>query len=708
MDHEHCRRYVAMLSSTMELGDNPMDVSDRTIRFEVEARALDDGVIGCYDVHTPRPDCSFRVGPSVASDFNGAVRKYANFAGDFTNADLADVVCRLTRGIAAFAATGVLTPAILNGGRAPRVVVLGATQQPVVAGTGSIFLSRASDSATSPNTFTALVHAAAGSGSRIVTDYCAVNQNGAAIIPTAADGELAHGCYSALRIIGSNYDRAGVGAVFAYAVTRGVHKQVSVVGHTDEGGYMRDVLRTNGFAPSYGGIDCTCRHYTGLPRKDNFDQAGARLFTDTLALVTAGAVAACDPLVQIDGRLYPTVSSAKNLPRGLSGEAADIDEDDVAAVARHHGRSIAQVSAIFAKTYLGALATIFSTTPGAGPALRHLNSAFAAMGERRSRHLEYAVVAPFFWIEPTGVCKLPRETYPAVAAGFGQLTELGVKHVMPCFERMYKATPQACDTSSVVVGYRTARTSGLIQHLVGHRLDGLANLIPQQLDESQMCLTGGDGTSVREKLNNNRDLAAYLWVRGQSPLSAPAECTYAGKAIRLQVRHATFDHDTWDVMRNHVPTLEQMASGAITFVVTQLTGVATGRKNVEARNVRRARNMASDAISLARARVGADLRPVPRGVVHGDCDIGDSHEAVVPGLVVQGTTGTVRDEPAIAVPEILENTAVVTQSEAAVAVGARVPAVTLMTPGSGMVAPAARAQARGNPVAPAADRVQDQ
>lgn len=692
---ENVRRYAAVLTSVMEIGDNPMDVSDRTISFEVGGRHYDRNGIVPVREGVMRPDCSVRVGPSVASDFAGAVRKYANFAGDFTCFDLCDVVARLTEAIAIFAQTGGLTTRQLSGNQAPRVVVLGATGQPVTAGTGSVFLSRAIDSQFSPNAFVALVYAVAGSGSRLVTDYCEVDQNGQAVIGAAVDGELAHGCYHALRIIGSNYDRAGEGALFAYAVTRGAHAGVSVVSHTDEGGYIRKVLRSSAFAPSFGGIDSFCRHYTGLPRKDNFDQAGAILFIDTIALVTAAAVSACDPLVSVDGRLYPYISSAKTIPRGEAGVGQDIADADRAVVARFHGRAICDVAPLFAKTYISALATIYSVAGTSTTAERHLVGAFAVAAERNDRHLHYPVVAPFFWIEPTGVCKLSRESYPAIAAGYGQLTELGVKHVMPCFERMYQATPQACDMSTIVVGYRGARTCGLVQHLVGHVQDGLANLVLEGLDPSQLCITGGDARAITDKMAAGTDMAGYLWVRGQSPLSAPAECIYTGQGVRIRVSHVTFSARDFSVVRNHVPSLEQLSSGMVTFCVTQLRGIAAGERRAVPRDVRRARSAATDALSNARARVGTELRAVPRGVTYGDIDVSQTTLPVMPGLVVAEKPHTERiDGTGRLNQQVALDPAQPGQSEATVALPGRVPAVTLMTPSSGMRAARARVQAQ--------------
>lgn len=63
---------------------------------------------------------------------------------------------------------------------------------------------------------------------------------------------LTGGCYSAIRIIqGMMYGEGGIGAL---AFIRGIHEIVNVVGHTDEGKYMRHVVRQNKYAAPFGGI----------------------------------------------------------------------------------------------------------------------------------------------------------------------------------------------------------------------------------------------------------------------------------------------------------------------------------------------------------------------------------------------------------------------------------------------------------------------
>jgi porphobilinogen deaminase len=103
--------------------------------------------------------------------------------------------------------------------------------------------------------FCALVAAANSVGSRVVTDVLALsNDNNSPTIVRYENAQLAQGCMAGIRMIMSMMDISCAGAIGAYAITKGVHSIATVVGHTDEGSWMRTVLRQGKFCPSYGGV----------------------------------------------------------------------------------------------------------------------------------------------------------------------------------------------------------------------------------------------------------------------------------------------------------------------------------------------------------------------------------------------------------------------------------------------------------------------
>jgi hypothetical protein len=180
----------------------------------------------------------------------------------------------------------------------------------MLASKNCVFIARGVNVELPNQALCAVIHACAAYDSTVVTDYLTLNpQTNEVNIPSAANAELAEGCYQALRILGGNYAQVEAGDLFAYAMVRGVHSIVTVAGHSDEGSLMRKVLRTGRFEKPYGGIASILGSYMGFPRPANNTVAGWQNWVDSIALSSAAAVAVSDPCVVIGGRVYPTVLS---------------------------------------------------------------------------------------------------------------------------------------------------------------------------------------------------------------------------------------------------------------------------------------------------------------------------------------------------------------------------------------------------------------
>jgi hypothetical protein len=614
---------MAVLTSYLPLCRG-VDASAKHITHRVGPRQdIGNGNIQGYADERVRLSCAVKVPAYAAADFASSARKYANFAGDFSTMDLCALVERLAMGMVRFANSGHLTLAQLSAGNEARVSVLGAAGPPITAGTGTIFIPRAADAPTSPNVFAAIVFAAAAHGSRVVTDWLEVDQNGRAVLPVVAGSDLAYGCYHALRILGGNYAKAERGAVFAYALTCGVHADLTVVGHTDEGAYVRKVLRTGGFQAPYGGIDVRCRDYVGLPRPAEGTLGNFAQLVDTIALTTAAAVACCDPLVQVDGRLYPTHLVSARVGPTEPGTASEVGDETLNEIAQEHAISICGVAGHFSKSYVKALGHLFLADQQGEEAVNHLTTRFQLAAAAPDRHLRYVSVAPFFWVEPTGLVDLPSTEFPAVAAGFGQLCSPVRPAKMPFWDNVFQTT---CDMGCVSygrVGWRSARTSGLVLHLNGHLLNGLTSLIVRQADPYAFNNLGGADEGMSARLLASRDMASMLWVRGHSPICAPAEAMYVGRGLGIQVVHSSYDPGEGRIKLNHVPDASEFFSGEVSLYVSRFAPIGTGGLDDPNRVVRRARTSAYMAINGARHALAPVMPQLAMAVSFSDVSASD-------------------------------------------------------------------------------------
>lgn len=588
------RRYKSDLT-TQTILRGVVDSSTKAILFEVGARNYSASSIARHLDITVGGDCAIRVDSLLAADFAGAARKYANFTGDFAVMDLGGVVERLAAGIAFYANTGSLTALQLRGGGNVNVVAVGSATQPVAASRDKVFMPRCVDHVTSPNTYAAIVNAVSGEGGTLVTDVLEIDPaTNQIILPSVSGVDLAEGCYHALRIIGSNYEQSGAGDIFAYALTRGIHSQVTVVGHTDEGGYMRSVLRRGRFAVPFGGIDTRLRGYVGLPRPVSASLGGYQQFVDSIALATAAAVATADPLVSNNGKLYPTVFSVQD---GLdrAGVHTDAKDNDSVTLAN----KIMGASSAFAANYVRMLCKIFAINGDTGLVVRHMTMCFGLIPSTGDRHLKHKVVAPFYWIEPTGVLHTDDASFDAIKAGFGPLTKPGHTAAVPMFEDV-STKELGGGLVGVNCSWRSARTSGLLTHLQGHRLDGLANFVMRRGDIERFALVGGTSKAISERMIENADLASYLWGRGQSCIPAPGEMIYTGNALAFIVKLGHFDEQLFSYQDTHVPTASEMMTGTVSVSCTRAAPMACANISTFTRRINRSRSAAAAALSNAR------------------------------------------------------------------------------------------------------------
>lgn len=611
------RRYRSGLSiSVYEHGS--WGYNRRSIFYEVgrrssrlkDALAYKHGNEDCVPI-----DASVAVNPAQAANFEGWARKYSNFSPQWDMMDLAGMVERLAKGIACQSIFGGVTAVNLRGDQPLRVVALGTLDSPQTASSDSVFIPRTVDSVGNDHVFAVLVAAANGEGAAVTTDVLRLDPgNNEPIVPSVSGQPLAQACVEALRVLGANMEESGAGDVFSYALTRGIHSVVSVVSHTDEGGWLRGVLREGSFRVPYGGINQGLREYPALPPLAGLGPSATSAWVDAVALKTAAVVAHCDPCVIASGGLYPTVFTADD---GEVGDAGREEEAPTDRNARTIGRQIAADSGRFAPLFIQGLNKVFGRTTNSGIAEGHFCTSLSyAIYDGSDRHLKHKTVAPYFWIEPTSL--IPRDFLGSAAerAGFGALVTSGSEFEMPYFEKFRELDRgRNANFSTIAFKMRTARTSGLIAAHAGAPAP-LAGLKLYQFDEDSIVLAGDQGPtagSVPTKHAAADPVSSYLWKRGQSAIPAPAEFINTQGSFAAKYKIVEWDDD-FNATMDDLPEPWEIENYSVKWRVSVPTALGEGKSNAGDSGARRARSRA--AIALAQASLKA------RGY-------GDAHSPVI-------------------------------------------------------------------------------
>lgn len=596
------RFYSSTFTSRCKINGN-VDVNNRNLTFQVGARNDGSGNNIKRNLSNQiRTALSVRVGPLHLSDFCAAAKRFSVLNADFSYMDHAATIKRLAHAICVYANTGTLNPKQLSDGQDARVIVLTGSGSGFTASNSHVFIPRCVDNPEHGNVFCALLYACTGAGATVITDALGIDANtGCALLPYCEDHSLVEGCYYALRILGSNYDAAGAGEIFALAMAVGVTDAVTVVAHTDEGGYMRKVLRSVNFGTPHGGLNLADTSYIGLPRPADFSVAHVQNLVDSMALGIAACVAYGDPLVHKDGGYFPTlfcVGDTTLLPSGL-GDEPNVGNSYVLSC------KIANGCGSFCGWYLKALAELFAINGESSDAQTTLIEAFNTQRRRADRHLYGPSVTPFFWIEPTGILWLKRHAYPSVMHGYTNLCAPLVKTVGPFFEKVEMVNKDNL-RSFAYVDYRGARTSRLINHLNGHREDGLAFLKVRRCNPDDWCQTGGPNMSIRDRMVNNMDFATYLWTRGQSPICAPGESLFLGGTLGIEIKHFVQDPQSWCLDNTHFPSHDELVEGEVSYSVTRPSYCGLHALRYTLRSCRQARNLATQSLHYARSCGGIE------------------------------------------------------------------------------------------------------
>jgi len=326
---------------------------------------------------------------------------------------------------------------------------------------------------------------------------------------------------------------------------------------------------------------------------------------DTVALVTAGLVSFCDPLVNIEGKKFPSVFAASG------------NEEQMG---RSNSLSIANSCGHFSGTYVELLGKSFNCPGNGDAAVNHLVNCFNSMSGATTpdRHVQYPVVAPYFSIEPSCLFK----TSPGGLAfdqGFASVAMVDSWCEKPLFPGVQDSGFEGGFNSVVSFEMRSSRTVAGLMFLNGHLNDGLANIRPIRFDSSRVALKGGD-LSPSDARTNGEDMSEYLWGRGQSGLCAPAECIYSGSRFGVMLTHAVSEEPFMNVVPTHMFRRDEL-SGSVSLISTRPTRVGDGPLGSFPQRIRRERDNGVAALVAARQMVAYSGKTGGEVVVPGDSEL---------------------------------------------------------------------------------------
>ncbi|UBR58456.1 putative coat protein [Fusarium sambucinum victorivirus 1] len=597
------RRYGSAIRTWATLGQRH-DTRVTQVTYEVGRRHPTSGrSLAPPGADVPRIDASYDTNAVEAEFFAGLARRHSNFSGSFMRSSFAGVVERLALALGAHSIFGDVDSTAIRGNHALRVTALNAHDTPVTSLTNSVFIPRVTETQVTADVWAVLINAVAGEGASVVTDVLFLDANtNQAIVPTVPAANIAAPLVAALQLLGSNMVASGQGPLFATALTRGIHKAVSVVGHTDEGGITRDLLRCAAFAAPFGGINPNPVQYTGLPTLAATRAADIAAYVDSIALITAAAVAHADPGQRYNGEWFPQFFVAGH--RDVPLRPGENEDAPAGAAATHRAAVVAAVSS-FNELYVRALSAIFGVDGDHLQAAGFMSAAAHSL-EAAPRHLNYASITPWFWVEPTSLLPTHLIGSEAESARSGALASVAGPTEYPAFDGLQAYGPGDFLRSAYRADVPSARRAAILLHFWGHPLDGISTIIPRQLDTENVVQPGpgaaGTQPQLRDRLEAGDSLAEYLWTRGQSPFPAPGELLNLSVTMGFMVKHVTLGADG-HYNEEHMFSAGEFLGARISVQAARPTGFDVGASNQGPRDARRARTRATAALAAAKRRV---------------------------------------------------------------------------------------------------------
>ncbi|BCA66667.1 coat protein [Colletotrichum fructicola victorivirus 1] len=602
------RRYRTSVRTTATIGGND-DSRVTSIFYEVgravntKGRALnrpgDDAL---------RVEAAYPTNTVLAEDFIGLAKKYTNFSASFEYSSLAGVAERLARALAASSIFQDVDSNDIRGGAALVVNALGTYDGPINSLTNTVYVPRLVNSTLTGDVFTVIANAVSGEGSSVATDVIELDAaTRQPLIPEVDAAGVPAACVDALRIIGANMIASDQGPLFSLAVTRGIHRVLSVVGHTDEGGILRDLLRCSSFAPPFGGIHYGLEPYAGIPALQYTTYNAYAAYVDSIALATAAVCVHADPGLVYGGRWFPTLYNGTSDADGIVRPGQD-QPGTPAMADRNRSQLLASVNKFY-QEYIRGISIVFGATGDVSLACRFQGAASYSLPQN-PRHLRYPTVTPWFWVEPTGI--LPHDFMGSAAElnGIASFAYKDTTRTRSAWEHLTQVGEADSTFSAYVAEFRSPRQQWFFNHWLGHPLNGLGAVRVRQLDPNAIiqpgaCLAHPD---IRDRVEADLPFTDYLWTRGQSPFPAPGELLNLAGTVGFLVRHLTYNDDGIP-HEEHLPSRREFLDTSVTIEVGRPIGLPNGLTNAGDNNSRRARTRASNELAASRRRAAVFGRP---------------------------------------------------------------------------------------------------
>lgn len=465
-------------------------------------------------------------------------RGNAAISVNFHRNDHSAVVSRLMSAVGRFSQYGVLSWEALSGGR-DDVCNRDKVDGRIESGSDMIYVPRVTSKGGDSTAWYAVVGAALGCGNRVITDATATDINNRAMLAPPTGAKLAAGCIEALTIMANYYSRSGAGALFAWSAFHGANSEMSLVGVTDDGGYVRAALRRNRFVRPYGVIWLSGDRIGTLAVPPVVNRDSAARFFDSLLLYVAAGSAICDPTITFNGDVYPSIFSAGETVSSLANgqEMTDAEKE---ALALEHAKNISDSCGEYCNNMARLLDLMLMSSSQQvylDKVSGFMQACFASKTITADRHLMNRVVAPYYWVEPTGVFGQEIEKYAAEQAGLGVFTFRGEERVLNCWEKIEMLGNSSNLFADFHVEFTAARKNPILMHLLNNSRDGLACMLPRQTREDGLALVGTHGTAGdwMARSSAGDDIETYLWRHNTSKTIAPAEFLQLHKGLSFQL-----------------------------------------------------------------------------------------------------------------------------------------------------------------------------
>nr|QXV86547.1 capsid protein [Totiviridae sp.] len=497
----------------------------------------------------------------------------------------------------------------------------------------------------------ALVAACAACGATVATDRAVLAGADTPRFMSSSGPRLWRDLLDAIRVLAELYDRSGGGEIFGYAMAKGLHTVNTVVGHSDEGGLIRDVLRECTFLPPYGGLPGNCPLSACMPTiAMGSPYSTLASIVDSLCLMSAAAVAQCAPTVVTDSLAHrPVVIQGKLSPLALEGPAPPAPNDP--ADKQRYDNELAQAKAEieehldmirepildsmsqFSDLYLPGLARILQLA--SNPDYRRgfgnwmQQAAESVLGCSDNRHLiKNETLAPYFWVEPTTIFPSKWGNAPAETAGWASWGGPDEVRTVRMFDEMEQADIPTYHVRFYYLRFEGARKCPWIACLHNHRDDGLAQIHLKRLDPEALACMGGTAARLgpNEAFERRTHIADYLWVRGQSMLVHPAELLHMNDYLIIGLKHYKPEDENWLAA---IPNPNEIVNATVTMEFQAPAGRAAGPLGAETRRERSYRTRGQQALADLVAKLRVD---VPETAADG----GYIKSAVLPRHTPQG------------------------------------------------------------------------